>query len=403
MQGSKYSTFISLLYLPFFLWSFLGAHKQYIFDINTDHISIAIAVLASCLSVFLIRKLDKLELLMMAVMFAMAVVFGIASIFSMEFEKSIARYSDHLIYIFIAICGSIFFGRHPEKFWFNVIFSIVFSAGVVICSWLFLGLSSWGRMTVPVYDFQLERFLYFPNGYESSADPNVLAYFIFMGLLLFFYKIDKPVRHVFSILIFFAGFLTFSRSALVAFIFSCCCLVFLYALDFSSKNNKLKLSSIFKLLGVLSGGGVIIAGFVFYFMDNLLARIGDSFSNTDRISRLSEFTGQMLTSFPDFLIGRGVGASEFYRDPHLFYLSTVNDTGFLGLFLVLVALFFSLFFSIKLKASTKLVCLILGILILFMSVAMFYWQIRTFYFTLMVMYALIFQHQKSHREKYTYF
>lgn len=303
---------------------------------------------------------------------------SIASLFFNEFDmNSIYILLIGCIYFFITLSLSVFFLEREEIFFRMIIFSSIFSSLVLIFSFIFLGMGSWGRVTVPVF-FE-GNFEYFPMGYESSSDPNVLAYFLGFGLITaIFFKKDSAFSFS-SVMIFIGMCLTLSRSAFLSMmmVFT---LYFSYILSKSLKDYILIKVSI---LGIV----VIFISYIFYYFnlhELLLSRIYSEDSNSDRAERIY-MTLDFIMDPVRILFGSGVGFSRGNVDPHNFYLSTIQDTGLFSLSLIFLIPLFLIFCLAKKNIDSNLKKYAFSLVVFFCVISMFYWQMRTYYFLILIL------------------
>lgn len=377
-----------LFFFPFLFWSFLGGHKQFLFGINTDHVATALAFIGSILVFLFTVKVSK-KYLFVLFLFSIIILSYLVSIpNSGHGIESFSLAIKHIVYIFITLGLALLFQDRINLFFSLIILLSFISAFIILLSFSYLGLGSWLRMTVPVYENG--QFLYFPRGYESSSDPNVLSYFLFLGALVLFYvKGLKGYWWIVFFTIFSAGVLTFSRSGFLAFTL----VILLYFISqFIVSLSRMRVSKGFLIKEASMALMFIIFIFVLlsyydfsYFLDIVEQRIYSIGSNNDRVVRiLYTFNEFYNYDFYSLIFGKGMGATRLDVDPHSFWLSILLDTGlfsFIAVFFAFVFLFIQSFMGVK---SFSLKLLIISLFLYFLIISLFYWQIRTFYFVMLI-------------------
>ena len=289
-----------------------------------------------------------------------------------------------IIYFVIALGFSVFFRSYKNIiFWHLISASSFLSAVVVVFSFVFIGMSSWDRMTIPVYSGGV--FSYFPDGYESSSDPNVLGYFLGLGLLtlIFLKGKTKPSKFydVMMLFVLFSLFLTMSRSAILAFFVA----TFIYI--FMQLKLRIKASQLARAFAILLG--FLVVFFLVFnsdeFFEIVYSRVNSEASNSDRLDRLALAFDLIFDSWQVFLFGSGLGVSRDTVDPHNFFLSTLLDVGFFALVIKVFILFYALFRVVLVSSSKQVISYSVAVLIYFFIISLFYWQVRTYYFVLTIL------------------
>lgn len=361
----------------------MGGHKQYFLGFNTDHIATMLALLGS---VFVLLKFHTLKGILSSVVFLyfLYLVFAVFSIFYGG-PNQVAFYSlfSGIVYFVISISISIFFINYDAgKIFDHSIFFGFVSSFVIVVSFFLLGNSSWGRMTIPV--FYNGGFHYFPFGYESSSDPNVLSYFLGFSLLIMLWKRNNSIFGSYWVFFFFIVFSAFllagSRSGSLAFFMS----VFLYISLSVMINKKTKRISFYNHVFFISL--VYILGFFvlrhYGVLDVLISRALDfsSTSNTDRIYRLANSIDLISSSASSLFFGYGLGYSRDTIDPHNFFLSTILDTGIFSIFILFYIIFYILLNAFKVRGESSVHVFMSTLVFYFIIISLFYWQVRTYYF-----------------------
>lgn len=369
---------------PFFLWSFLGGHKQFFWGIQSDYLMTFLACIACALVLVYGYKGHKLgcEASVLYVVYIVCCIFAL--FYPKASEDALYILMTYIVYFGISFILSFFFSKHNDIFFKQIELAAVISSVILLLAFIFVGVGSWGRMTIPVYING--GFAYFPEGYTSSSDPNVLAYFLGIGALtLLFKKAESRFFVIKFSCILVALLLTASRSALIAFILA----YFTYSvITFNGRVSFKKiifffclfLPALFVSLGYLDNQGLL--------------RIKEITTDSDRMERLSYAIG-VIGDISSFLRGNGVGFSRETYDPHNFFIATVMDTGFLSLCVLFGILLFSVYSIWCNHTDKKSRAYAVALLAFFCVIAMFYWQVRTFYFVLLILFVLYGQHKRD--------
>lgn len=369
--------------IPFFIWSFLGGHKQYFLGVNTDHIATFLAAFASILIFLRYRAVSKVSLEVTGVY----TVFLFFCFFSLLIGQgaSLPSYAIYAIftgavYFFISVSLANFFSRRATAFFDLIAVSGFISSLVLVLSYILLGNSSWGRMTIPVY--HQGGFDYFPQGYTSSSDPNVLGYFLGLSFLTILWQrkntIFGGIWPVSALFVVVGVILTQSRSALLAFALS----TLVYLLFSFDWKVKLKFNfnlSVFSFLFIVMALSRFELRSVY---ESILLRY--SSFDFDRFERLQVALNYIGESPFYFMFGHGAGVSRDSIDPHNFYLSTTIDTGVLSFLLLGVMLFYLVYKVLYVTRSREVVGYAFSVLVFFLVISFFYWQVRTYYFVVMI-------------------
>lgn len=373
----SFEKIIYFLICPFFVWSFLGGHKQVVYGVSTDHVMTMLAFFASILISLRYKIHGGMSKNIIFIYFIYLLVSILSFIFGEIDINSIYIIATGCIYFFITLSFSFFFLGKEENFFKIIIFSSVFSSLVLIISFIFLGMGAWGRLTIPV--FYEGKFEYFPMGYESSSDPNVLAYFLGFGLITSIFLKRDGIFSFSSVVIFIGMCLTLSRSAFLSML-----MVFvLYLFYILNKSLKDRILIKLSILGVV----MIFVLYISYHLnmyDLLLSRIYSEESNSDRVERIS-MTIDFILDPVVLLFGSGVGFSRDNIDPHNFYLSTIQDTGLFSLLLVMLMPLLLTFSLMRKNVELFLRKYSVSLVVFFCVISMFYWQMRTYYFLILIL------------------
>lgn len=381
------SSFIIIFsFVPFYFWSFLGGHKQDFYGINSDYIFIALAAFGAVLIWF--GRLPRGVLVVLVAIFLIGIVQLISFIKGQEVYGLYALLVG-FVYLFISSSYAVFFSRGLTHLVRLTVFLCFVSYLVVIFSWVFMGFSSWGRITIPIYDWSSQVFAYYPYGYEGSSDVNVLAYFLYSGIIVCYF-LWMPSREWYKVIFIaaglLAGILTVSRSAALSFaimtflFFLLCALRYFFRLSISVK----LINRLVVFLVIFVPASMLLITTENQLRAQVEERVtsGSVASNEDRINRLTSSLNHISESdIYDLAFGGGVGYSRNHSDPHNFYISTFIDLGFVGLMAFFVGPLFLVgwivFFS---TADPRVKNFTLCISLFFLLVSLFYWQLRFYYY-----------------------
>ncbi|HEC47463.1 MAG TPA: hypothetical protein ENI17_07525, partial [Pseudomonas xinjiangensis] len=141
---------IALLFFPFFLWSFLGGHKQIVLGISTDHLATFFAFLGAILAIWWTGRFGSQELLAASLIILMFCSFIVSIFFAIDQVAAAKNILPHAIYATIAYGGALFFRSRLDFFYKMIFLSAFISSVVVVLSVSTLGMGGWGRATIPV-------------------------------------------------------------------------------------------------------------------------------------------------------------------------------------------------------------------------------------------------------------
>jgi hypothetical protein len=379
---------ILIFFLPFLLWSFLGGHKQHLFGVSTDHMATAVALIGSTIVFLSVSRVPKRFLLISSFLLTLMSFFLLSVFLSDDVYESLNIFYKHLGYLYITLALALFFKDRLDIFFNIIILFSLLSSIIILLSFIYLGLGSWLRVTIPIYENG--QFLYFPNGYESSSDPNVLSYFLFLGGLVTFHL--KGLHGYWALvfaLIIFAGLLTMSRSGFLGFAIAINAYLIIKFNNMVFNHKVSKTKSFKALLFVFFVPVVVFSILLFQDVNSVLeileSRIYSEGSNESRIYRLSySYQFFLNNNLWSLLFGNGIGFTRVDLDPHFFWFSVLLDTGALSLFLMLfiyIYLFFKSYLNVN---SGELKGLLVSVFFLFFIVSFLYWQLRFFYFVMLI-------------------
>jgi len=373
---------IYLLFIPFFIWSFLGGWRQQIHGVVSDHIASGLALLGCFAIIIRQRSMPKLYI-EISIIYLLFIVIALFSFLTAEWNYSIYAIVPSASYFYITIGLSIFFRGRPTLFFRTVMFAVIFSGIFIFFAYMTLGMSSWGRITIPYY--ANGEFAYFSDLYSDFTDPNLLAYYLGFGVLSMIFFNNHRLSLPCICLVGFALTLTLSRSAIAGVAFSFFVMFLAQPLRWISW-LKMRKFFIFIITPV-----AFLCAYLFLDLSPIYEMIGEriygEISNSDRIDRLIFAINLLEDSGFYFFTGRGVGYSSEMLDPHNFYLSTVIDTGFLSVALLLLILFF-LFYKIASHGNKDITAAAAVFISFFIFISLFYWQVRTYYFVVLLLLVL---------------
>lgn len=385
----------------------MGGNKQEVFGFSSDHF-VTMYTFFSCsiLGGYLFFKknitLNKIHVLL----FLLTVCY-LSVIIGAYWPKATMPAITHGVYIIIAIFFIYIFRMNP------VLLSYMLAACLFLVS-LFLiiklhqiGFGDWERLTFPV--FSNGSWAYFPNGYGSSSDPNVLSFMLCAGSVYIFFTLpNKRLVNVIFPLSMACSFLTFSRSSFLSFI-AALLVVNLYSF-FKTKKIQVRLVVLFIISLVLSFFLMktvqALAAYNIHKNEylpnaaelnvtapnvtdpNLAVRIYSHENIGDRIARLKAALIE-LTNLKTLFIGKGLGYSASTQDPHNFYLSTAVDSGVFILAILITFLTRPLFVFLKLSTNDNLKIGCIFLTTYYLSISLFYWQVRVLYFFIVLLFTLL--------------
>lgn len=387
------------LLAPFFLWSFLGGHKQVVLGINSDHIATGIALLGAVAIVLSARNYGRRELGIGSAIVVLVGLYLVSVFRSPDIFTALARMAEHLVYLVITYAAALLFKGRTHALLKLMLICALVSAVVIVIAAIFLGLGSWERVTIPVYVDG--GFAYFPYGYESSSDPNVLSYYVYLGALVMLHRKNASLRWNLGFAVLCAGgILTLSRSGFLGFVVAVAAfanVIFSYRL--LEGNARIKLQTLlFSACAIVAVLAISVIG-----LDDIgrvvYERINHQASNQDRIMRLIAVREMILTDVPGLLFGSGIGYSRATIDPHMFYLSTILDVGLATLVLNLGLILWPAFVVASHKHAPRDKALVVSIVVFFLVIALFYWHVRVYYFVLLVLFCFYFSLEPDNHEE----
>lgn len=359
---------------PYLLWSFLGAHRQVLFGVVSDYIAVGLASVAALLILLRRRITVDTDVLLIYVFYLTVCVL---SFFFAQIDGVSSYYAmlPPVVYFIVAVTYASYFESKIKLFYVCIVCFTAISSLIVVLSFFFLGLSSWGRVTIPHYVDG--AFRYFSDDYSGFTDPNILAYFLGFGLLTGLSVIErKSLNLLFLSVVLFAIYLTMSRSAILAVFISALYLGFSWIW---SEKIKIKSLAVFPFLGLVFFVVICVSSLVvgeFLVLNEYPEiRVFSERSDSDRLHRLYWAFSEITSSGLVLLFGSGLGYSSLVKDPHNFFLSTVLDTGVLSLML-LMSIVFLLLYKVRVygsgpikRYSTSLVVFFFGYLHVLLAAA----------------------------------
>lgn len=384
---------------PFILWSVMGGNKQVVMGVNSDHV-VTVYTLFSCtlLGCYWLIKRKSFIKRSHIFLLCLVVAYLVINIFVYN-HKSITLITSHAVYIVISMWFIFFFKRKPIHLSYLIALGLLFVSSFLLIKLFQLGFGDWGRLTVPV--FYDNSWSYFPLGYESSSDPNVLAFMLCIGSIYMFFTLpNKYTINIIFILSMMCSFLTLSRSSFLSFFISFL-IVSVYSF-FVLKKTQLRLLALIMIslamsFVVMKNIPAVVTennGASFVTEPNITERIVSKASNSDRIARLKNAIVE-ISNLKTMFIGNGIGYSTLTQDPHNFYLSTIIDSGILILAIVMMVLTKPLLMISRTPTKSNVILGCMFLTIYYMFISLFYWQVRVLYFVIILLFTFVNISKKS--------
>lgn len=384
---------------PFILWSVMGGNKQVVMGVNSDHV-VTVYTLFSCtlLGCYWLIKRKSFIKRSHIFLLCLVVAYLVINIFVYN-HKSITLITSHAVYIVISMWFIFFFKRKPIHLSYLIALGLLFVSSFLLIKLFQLGFGDWGRLTVPV--FYDNSWSYFPLGYESSSDPNVLAFMLCIGSIYMFFTLpNKYTINIIFILSMMCSFLTLSRSSFLSFFISFL-IVSVYSF-FVLKKTQLRLLALIMIslamsFVVMKNIPAVVTennGASFVTEPNITERIVSKASNSDRIARLKNAIVE-ISNLKTMFIGNGIGYSTLTQDPHNFYLSTIIDYGILILAIVMMVLTKPLLMVSRTPTKSNVILGCMFLTIYYMFISLFYWQVRVLYFVIILLFTFVNISKKS--------
>lgn len=384
---------------PFILWSVMGGNKQVVMGVNSDHV-VTVYTLFSCTLLGFYWLIKRKSFIKRSHIFLLCLVVAylVINIFVYN-HKSITLITSHAVYIVISMWFIFFFKRKPIHLSYLIALGLLFVSSFLLIKLFQLGFGDWGRLTVPV--FYDNSWSYFPLGYESSSDPNVLAFMLCIGSIYMFFTLpNKYTINIIFILSMMCSFLTLSRSSFLSFFISFL-IVSVYSF-FVLKKTQLRLLVLimislamsFVVMKNIPAVATENNGASFVTEPNITERIVSKASNSDRIARLKNAIVE-ISNLKTMFIGNGIGYSTLTQDPHNFYLSTIIDSGILILAIVMMVLTKPLLMVSRTPTKSNVILGCMFLTIYYMFISLFYWQVRVLYFVIILLFTFVNISKKS--------
>ena len=384
---------------PFILWSVMGGNKQVVMGVNSDHV-VTVYTLFSCTLLGFYWLIKRKSFIKRSHIFLLCLVVAylVINIFVYN-HKSITLITSHAVYIVISMWFIFFFKRKPIHLSYLIALGLLFVSSFLLIKLFQLGFGDWGRLTVPV--FYDNSWSYFPLGYESSSDPNVLAFMLCIGSIYMFFTLpNKYTINIIFILSMMCSFLTLSRSSFLSFFISFL-IVSVYSF-FVLKKTQLRLLVLIMIslamsFVVMKNIPAVVTennGASFVTEPNITERIVSKASNSDRIARLKHAIVE-ISNLKTMFIGNGIGYSTLTQDPHNFYLSTIIDSGILILAIVMMVLTKPLLMVSRTPTKSNVILGCMFLTIYYMFISLFYWQVRVLYFVIILLFTFVNISKKS--------
>lgn len=377
----------------------MGGNKQVVMGVNSDHV-VTVYTLFSCtlLGCYWLIKRKSFIKRSHIFLLCLVVAYLVINIFVYN-HKSITLITSHAVYIVISMWFIFFFKRKPIHLSYLIALGLLFVSSFLLIKLFQLGFGDWGRLTVPV--FYDNSWSYFPLGYESSSDPNVLAFMLCIGSIYMFFTLpNKYTINIIFILSMMCSFLTLSRGSFLSFFISFL-IVSVYSF-FVLKKTQLRLLALIMIslamsFVVMKNIPAVVTennGASFVTEPNITERIVSKASNSDRIARLKNAIVE-ISNLKTMFIGNGIGYSTLTQDPHNFYLSTIIDSGILILAIVMMVLTKPLLMVSRTPTKSNVILGCMFLTIYYMFISLFYWQVRVLYFVIILLFTFVNISKKS--------
>lgn len=347
------------------------------------------------------RRFITTHLIFYSLFFYIFVLF-LSAVFSEIIEYSLYRFCVIGGYALVTVTLPLLLPGFSSSFSRMVLLLALSAAVVLWLSYLFLGLSPWGRMTMPT--LTSSGLVYFPRGWGTSADPNTLGVGIMLSLVFGFSFLGlRKVFNVFLFLfIFSAALLTLSRTALLGFLGGwIVAVVFCYIPEFVRKSSLRKVVDLFKRLSlVLFLSSIAVYFFLLDFLSLFLNRVNIGVhihegTSYERLRRMKYAFSKWQNSDDNFLLGIGFDMVIKDTDPHNIYITALHDSGALGL-IGLLLLIAAAFIDICKMKSSQLKFYAMWLLFIIVFAGMTYWHTKNFWYAFMFIIILIISDCQEH-------
>jgi len=253
------------------------------------------------------------------------------------------------------------------------------SACIIWISYAILGMPSWGRMTIPTW--HNGSFKYFPEGWGSSADPNMLGFGLLLSLLfgMTFFTERKVLSFAVVFIVVSAAFLTFSRTALFSIIISLLLSLVVYL--FTKRPFKFKRPKFDYFVYFFLGTSLII---IFYLYLPVIEFVNRAYQKgmAVRFNLYEEVIANWIEKENSVLTGVGFNMARVIKDPHNIYVTALHDSGIVGL--VLLFIFMGLLFLACLRVKKEWLCFLCLLIFFYIAAGgMAYWHTKTFWASVM--------------------
>jgi hypothetical protein len=290
-------------------------------------------------------------------------------------------------YIFVSLVTPYLLKNCGKSVGISSLFSACLSAIIIWLSYLLIGMSSWGRMTIPT--IVNGRPVYFPGGWGTSSDPNILGFGLLLTLLFGLAASRPPLRIslLITIFIFSASLLTMSRTAIFAISLALLFVLVWYSfLRIFSSRETIKLPMSKLVIGFSSVFLIILLAPTTNPLDLFLQRVFNS-EYSLRLEIFRDVYGNWGNSLTEVFFGVGFDIARISRDPHNIYLTALHDSGVFGVFGLCTFLFFLFNFLLKCKI---LYYRLWSMLIFWFIVigGLSYWHTKTFWVSIMFIISL---------------
>lgn len=367
--------------LVFLVFVPLGSVPIYVASYKLDNL-IGIFLCGVVLFALLVGvKFYSRDSLVLESAFFYVVVLGLSVLHSSDQLYSFQRYLSIGGYAFLALLIPRLLAAKAPFLGTSVLLFSAFSSLIIWVSYFVLGMSGWGRMTIPTWSDG--QFKYFPGGWGTSPDPNILGFGLILSLLfgLAISPVKKSTKLFFIVLTVSATMLTLSRTVFVSGFLALIIAWFLSIL-FKSKVDlhaiKLDPKKIILILLILFVGVALL--YTITPVDQIFERLADK--DEVRIAIYAQVFESWLASYKTIIFGVGFDMASAIQDPHNIYVTALHDSGIIG-FTALLFFMTSVFVSLVNIKNERIRFMALLIFFFIAIGGLFYWHTKTFWVALM--------------------
>lgn len=338
----------------------------------------------------------RVSVILTAAAFSYFLALLVSTFVAPDIIYSLGRFSIISGYAFVAILvPALFAWRAPQISRLVLVYAVI-SSTVIWMSFLVLGMSSWGRMTIPTWYNGM--FTYFPEGWGSSADPNMLGFGLILCLVfgLLFMRISSLKSLLLIGFCISAAALTMSRTAFLSLLVALMLAGIVVALPEMGKGKYLRIrkESVLKLSSALAlgvGCAYFFSPFQALFQRFLLD------NNSGRIERIVHVLGNWAENGNSILVGVGFDNARTSIDPHNIYLTALHDSGLVGLTMLLVFLFTVFVYSLNITIFR--LRFFANFIFFYITIGgLTYWHTKTFWVSIMFVLFIVYYDRVIRKE-----